>query len=140
MRKIALSWLLFVAVGAMAVGATSSAAQAPAADRYAGTWSGTWEGPGTGQFDLVLEKGQDGAPAGKVAVTTDNGNYNADLKAVAIDGNKMTATYDFPLDPSAEVAMAAEFDGERAAKGTWQLRVKADKTEVAAGTFAVTKK
>jgi hypothetical protein len=131
---------MLLAFGLAITSATLRAAQAPAADRYAGTWAGTWEGPGTGQFELLLAKGQDGAPTGKVAVTTDNGNYNADLKAVAIDGNKMTAKYDFPLDPSAEVAVTAEFDGERAAKGTWSLRVKADNSEVAAGTFAVTKK
>jgi len=72
-------------------------------------------------------------------VTTDNGNYNADLKAIVFDGNKMTAKYDFPLDPSAEVAVTATFEA-RAAKGTWSLRAKGQDGEVASGTFTTTKK
>lgn len=51
----------------------------------------------------------------------------------------VTATYDFPLDPSAEVVMTASFDGA-AAKGTWSLRPKGQTDELAGGGVAVTKK
>jgi hypothetical protein len=115
-----------------------AATQSSSGGDYVGTWSGTWEGPGTGQFELTLENGKDG-PTGKVAVTTDNGNYNADLKSIVFDGNKMTAKYDFPLDPSAEVAVVATFEA-RAAKGTWSLHAKGQDAELAAGTFTTTKK
>ena len=106
---------------------------------FAGTWAGTWDGAGSGQFELVLEKSKEGAPAGRVAVTTDNGNYSAELKSIAFDGGKMTAKYEFPLDPSAEVAVAATFDGD-AAKGTWSLRPKGQDAEIAGGTWTVKKK
>lgn len=101
-------------------------------------WSGTWDGSGSGEFELTLVS-KDGVLGGKVAVTTDGGNYTADLKAVAFDGNKMTATYDFPLDPSAEVAIGATFDNGTA-KGTWMLRPKGQSTEIASGTWTVTRK
>ena len=51
----------------------------------------------------------------------------------------MTAKYDFPLDPSAEVVMTATFDGGTA-KGTWSLRAKGQADEIASGGLAVTKK
>jgi hypothetical protein len=112
---------------------------AQTATDYSGTWTGTWEGPGTGQFELTLEKSKDGAPSGKVAVTTDGGNYNADLKGIAFDGNRMTAKYDFPLDPSAEVGVTATFE-DRTAKGTWALKAKGQDAELASGTFTIAKK
>jgi hypothetical protein len=130
--------LLFVAcwiVTAMPI----SARQAADVDQYAGTWSGTYDGAGTGQFEMTLVKAQDGAMAGKVDVTTEGGNYSADLKSVVFDGSKMTAKYDFPLDPSAEVIMTATFEGS-AAKGTWSLRPKGQPDELASGGIAVTKK
>src|SRR5262249_6738455 len=113
---------LLAVVICAALGAALGAVQSSSGSAYAGTWAGTWEGPGTGQFDMTIENGKDG-PTGRVAVTTDNGNYNADLKAIVFDGNKMTAKYDFPLDPSAEVAVTATFEA-RTAKGTWSLRAK----------------
>ena len=64
---------------------------------------------------------------------------NADQYAVAFEGAKMTAKYDFPLDPSAEVIMTATFEGS-AAKGTWSLRPKDKPDELASGGIAVTKK
>ena len=69
----------------------------------------------------------------------EGGNYSAELKSVAFEGPKMTATYDFPLDPSAEVIMTATFEGS-AAKGTWSLRPKDKPDELASGGIAVTKK
>lgn len=105
---------------------------------FAGTWAGTWDGSGSGEFELTLET-KDGKPGGKVSVTTDGGNYTADLKGLAFDGNKMAAAYDFPLDPSSEVAIAATFDA-RIAKGTWSLHPKGQTTEIAGGTWTVTRK
>jgi hypothetical protein len=51
----------------------------------------------------------------------------------------MTATYDFPPDDQMEVELAATFEGT-SAKGTWTVRQKADKSEVATGTWTVTRK
>jgi hypothetical protein len=51
----------------------------------------------------------------------------------------MSAKYDFPLDPSAEVVVTATFDGNNA-KGTWSLRPKGQTDELAGGGIAVTKK
>ena len=131
--------VLLVAVSGFAFTTHIEARQASNAEQYAGMWTGTYDGSGTGQFELTLDKGKDGAMTGKVAVTTDGGNYTADLKSVSFDGTKMSATYDFPLDPSAEVIMTATFDG-RAAKGTWSVRAKGQTDEIAAGGLAITKK
>ena len=131
--------LLLLAVSAIAFAADIEARQAAAAEQYTGMWTGTYDGSGTGQFEMTLDKGNDGAITGKVNVTTDGGNYSADLKSVSFDGAKMTAKYDFPLDPSAEIMMTATFDG-RTAKGTWSLRAKGQTDEIAAGGLSVTKK
>ena len=104
-----------------------------------GAWSGTWDGSGSGTFELTLDRSKEGTPVGRVAVTTDGGNYNADLKAIAFDGSKMTAKYDFPLDGGSEVVMSASFES-RDAKGTWSLRPKGQDTELAGGSFTLTKK
>ena len=128
------AFVMYAALCAYPVTAQSSRGQ-----EYAGTWTGTWDGAGSGEFELTLEQTKDGATGGKVAVTTEGGNYNADLKSVAFDGNKMTASYDFPLDPSAEVAVSATFD-QKTAKGTWKLHPKGQSEEVASGTFSVTRK
>src|SRR5471030_1367586 len=132
-------WILVIVFCGATASTLGEARQTSNGDEHAGKWAGTWDGSGSGEFELTLEKSKDGAPAGKVAVTTDQGNYAADLKGVSFSGKNMNATYDFPLDPSAEVAMAATFDGG-SAKGTWSLRPKGGRTEVAGGTFALTKK
>jgi hypothetical protein len=119
--------------------AAAGRAQSATVDQYFGTYAGTWDGSGTGTFELTLAKGTHGAPGGKVAVTSDGGNYDAELKAIAFDGSTMTAKYDFPLDPSAEVVVAATFDAGTA-KGTWSLRAKGQSDEIAGGTWTVTKK
>jgi hypothetical protein len=56
MRK----WLAAAAIallGAVAVAHPDIAA-------FVGTWNGTWEGGGAGRFDLTIERGSDGKPAG----------------------------------------------------------------------------
>lgn len=108
-------------------------------EKFTGTYTGTWDGAGSGNFELTLEKNKEGAAAGRVAVSTDNGNYNADLKAIAFDGAKMTAKYDFPLDTTAEVLIGSAFEGS-SVKGTWSLRPKGQEADIATGTFSLTKK
>ncbi len=135
--------LLVLVLGAVCSASGRDAGQTATADAYAGTWSGTWDSDsvGSGTFDLTLEKGKDSALTGKVAVTTDGGggDYTAELRALEFDGKKMAAKYDFPLDPSAEVVVAADFD-ERTAKGTWSLRPKGQAAELAGGKWVVAKK
>jgi len=118
---------------------TARAAQSTNGGEYTGTWAGTWDGSGSGNFELTLEKAKDGGTAGKVAVTAEQGNYTADLKSVSFAANKMTASYDFPLDPSAEVALAATFEAAKAA-GTWSLRPKGGGAELVGGSFTLAKK
>lgn len=130
---LALAFVLLVAGASI-----RAVVQSPPNDAYLGTWSGTWDGAGSGQFEMTLEK-KESAAAGRVAVTTDNGNYTAELKAIAFAGNKMTAKYDFPLDTSSEILVTAEFD-RAAAKGTWSLHAKGEAAEQLGGTWTVTKK
>ena len=137
------SCLLVLVLCAVCSASRSDGGQTPDADAYAGNWSGTWDSDsvGSGTFDLTLEKGKDGALTGKVAVTTDGGggDYTAELRTLEFDGKKMAARYDFPLDPSAEVVVAADFDN-RTAKGTWSLRPKGQAAELAGGKWSVARK
>ena len=106
---------------------------------YVGNWSGSWEGGGgTGRFDLKLNR--DGtALSGGVSVGSDQGDYEATFTSVAIDGNKLTARYDYTPDPQAEIVLSATFDGN-AAKGTWGMVPKGQNTPGLEGTWTVTKK
>jgi hypothetical protein len=131
-------WLLVALFCTALAGTAASTGQQSGAD-YAGQWTGTWDGSGSGNFELTLEKTKDGGTAGKVAVTTEQGNYTADLKSVSFTANKMIAIYDFPLDPSAEVALAATFEAAKAA-GIWSLRPKGGGAELVGGSFTVSKK
>jgi hypothetical protein len=143
MRHRRLLWLfVFVFLGVCS-GVGNAVEQSTNGEQYVGTYSGTWDGSGSGNFELTLEKAKekDGGVTGKVAVTTDGGNYTADLKALSFDDKKMNAKYDFPLDPSAasEVVLVATIEGT-IVKGTWSLRPKGQEGEVAKGTWTVTKK
>ena len=103
------------------------------------TWVGTWEGAGSsGGFELTLEQPKEGPLTGRVAVTGEPA-YTAVFTSVSFDGKKMTGRYDFPPDGQAEVSLAATADGAKLT-GTWVLVAKGDKTEVASGTWTVTKK
>ena len=131
MRK----WLAAAALallGAVAVAASDIAA-------FVGTYGGTWEGGGTGRFDLTIEKGADGQPAGGVSVGTDNGDYTAKFKELSFDGQNMKARYEFPLDTQADVAITGTFNGGAVA-GTWNLVPKGGDQSFAGGTWKVTKK
>ena len=133
-------WVVLVLI---VFGAIVSAAQRgegpPPGEQFVGTWSGSWEGAGSsGGFELTLEKSKEGAVTGKVSVTGEP-TYSATFKSVAFDGKKMSAKYDFPPDPAAEVALDATFDGNKAAGG-WSLLDKASGSEVVSGTWSVSKK
>jgi len=128
----------FALAGVFAIVFVTTGVAIGAQDNVVGQWVGTWDGAGAGNFDLTVQK-KDAGFAGKVAVTTDGGNYDAELKGVTVSGQELKATYDFPLDPSAEVAIAAKFEGEKSA-GTWILRPKGGGAEVASGTFTLKKK
>ena len=133
------TWLCILVFGALASAAQRGAGGGAAdGEPFLGTWSGTWEGSGSGGFELTLERGKDGGVTGRVSVTGEP-TYQATFKALAFDGKKMTAKYDFPPDNQAEVVLDATFDGSRAA-GTWSLHAKANGTEVVSGTWTVTKK
>lgn len=57
---------------------------------------------------------------------------------MTIEGNKLSAVYDFPAADGAEVVLAATFEGN-ACKGTWVLREKASNPALD-GTWSVAKK
>ena len=112
--------------------------QPPTTADLVGTWTGTWEGAGSsGGFELTLEHVKDGPLTGRVAVTGEPA-YKAVFKSLAFDGKKLTGSYDFPPDEAAEVSLAATPDGNKLT-GTWALVAKGDKTEVASGSWTVTK-
>lgn len=139
MRNRLIALMLGLVAGVVVATAPLAALQAANPEHYVGMWAGTYDGAATGTMEMILDKGKDGVVTGKVNVMSDGGNYSADFKSVAFEGSKVTATYDFPLDPSAEVVMIASFDGA-AAKGTWSLRPKGQSDEIAGGGIAVTKK
>ena len=133
---IALFMFSVVATVSTQRGTESSSSGEP----YVGAWSGTWDGAGgSGGFELTLEKSKDGAVTGRVSVTGEP-TYKANFKSLSFDGKKMNAKYDFPpAEADAEVLLETTFDGN-SAKGTWSLHAKANDSEVAAGTWSVTKK
>ena len=119
-------------LGAVAVAQSDIAA-------FVGTYGGTWEGGGTGRFDLTIEKGSDGQPAGGVSVGTDQGDYTAKFKELSFDGQSMQARYEFPLDSQADIMVAGTFNGP-AAEGSWTLVAKGGDQSVAGGSWKVQKK
>lgn len=140
MRRNGWLWsVLAIVVCWLGAASYNEARQSSTAGQYTGSWAGTWDGAGSGDFEMTLDKTTDGGLTGRVAVTSDGGNYTADLKGVSFDTNKMTATYDFPLDGSSEISVTGTFE-DRAAKGTWSLHPKGQDAEVAGGTWTVTKK
>jgi hypothetical protein len=140
-RKRSSIWLfLFLLSGSICFAAQAGPEKSSSGEEFIGVWSGSWQGAGgSGGFELTLEKSKEGGVAGKVSVTGEP-TYKATFKTLSFDGKKMNAKYDFPpSEADAEVWLTATFDGNKA-EGTWSLRVKADGSEVAAGTWSVTKK
>jgi hypothetical protein len=132
MRRRWLGAAALALLGAVAVAQTDIAA-------FVGTWNGTWEGGGTGRFDLTIERGSDGQPAGGVSVGTDQGDYTAKFKELSFDGQSMKACYEFPLDGQADVTVTGTFNGS-AAEGKWDLVGKGGDQSFAGGTWKVSKK
>jgi hypothetical protein len=132
-------WLWLFIFGALCSAAQRGAEGSSAGEQFLGTWNGTWDAPGaSGGFELTLEKGKDGAVAGRVSVTGEP-TYKAVFKELSFDGKKMSATYDFPPDPAIGVVLACTFDGD-SATGTWSVREKSTGNEVATGGWTVKKK
>ncbi len=127
----------FMVVVSVAIASTPSSGQpSSTGEQFLGVWSGTWEGAGgSGGFELTLEKARDGTIAGKVSVTGEP-TYKATFRTLSFDGAKMTAIYEFPPEPAAEVVLGATFE-TGSAKGTWSLRQKGDSADVASGTWSV---
>ena len=125
--------------GTLAAGAAQQGGEGKApGEQFLGTWSGTWEGAGgTGGFELTLEKPKD-AVAGRVSVTGEP-TYKATIKTLSFEGSKLIAKYDFPPDENIEVVLNAAFDGNTC-KGTWAAREKASGSDLAVGTWTVTRK
>lgn len=140
MRKHSSIWLLLWLLATIGLAAQRGTEKSSSSgEDYVGVWSGSWQAAAgnSGGFELMLEQSKDGV-AGKVSVTGEP-TYKALFKTLSFDGNKMNAKYDFPpSEADAEVWLTAAFDGNKA-DGTWSLRVKADGSEVAAGTWSVAK-
>jgi hypothetical protein len=132
MRKQWFAAAALALLGAVAVAQTDIAA-------FVGTWNGTWEGGGSGRFDLTIEPGSDGTPAGGVSVGTEQGDYTAKFKELSFDGQNMKARYEFPLDAQADVKVTGTFNGG-SAEGTWDLVAKGGDQSFAGGTWKVAKK
>jgi hypothetical protein len=132
MRKQWFAAAALALLGAVAVAQSDIAA-------FVGTWNGTWEGGGSGRFDLTIEPGSDGKPAGGVSVGTQQGDYTAKFKELSFEGQNMKARYEFPLDTQADVVVAGKFDGG-AAEGTWSLVPKGGDQVFAGGSWKVVKK
>ncbi len=133
--SIGLFVIVFVAISSAALRGVQDSSTG---EQFLGVWSGTWEGAGgSGGFELTLEKARDGTIAGKVSVTGEP-TYKATFRTLSFDGPKMTAIYDFPPEPAAEVVLGATFE-TGSAKGTWSLRQKGDSADVANGTWSVVK-
>ena len=128
----------FVLIVAAASTVAAQQGTAPSGEQFLGTWTGTWDRGGlSADFELTLERGNDGSTVAKVLVAGDP-TYQATLAQVAFDGAKMTGNYDFPPQPETEVVIDASFDGS-VATGTWVLREKATNFEVVSGSWKVTK-
>lgn len=137
MRKSLTVWLCVLLFGALLSAARQAGDQKP--DRT-GTWTGTWESAnaGSGGFELTLEKPKDGALAGRVSVTGEPA-YQATLRTVTIEGNKLNGVYDFPITEGVEVTITCTFEGTTC-KGTWVVKEKASGNAAIDGTWTVTKK
>lgn len=133
--------LIIVGICGLWMASQAIAAKAVEGSQFVGGWSGTWEGGGTGKFDLTLTAAADGTLSGSVAVGTDGGDYNAQFKSLVFVGNKLTATYDYPLDAQGEIALTGTFAATDAT-GTWTLGPKGAvaSNPMATGTYALKKK
>ena len=131
-------WMLGLVFTALCA-AMPPSAQTSADEKVIGTWAGTWEGAGgSGNLEVTLQKPKDGALGGMVSVLGEPA-YKATFKTLSLDGGKMTATYDYPIEPNVEVVLAATFQ-EKECTGTWSAREKGSNNEVATGTWKAARK
>ena len=138
MRKSWAVYILLIVFGVVCSAAQRGAEGAANGEQFLGTWTGSWDsGNSNGGFELTLEKGKEGVVGGRVSITGEP-TYKALFKALSFDGNKMTAKYDFPPDESAEVALGATFEGNKA-NGTWAVQAKGTDKPALTGTWTVTK-
>jgi len=107
-------WLCLFIFGVMCSAAQRGSDESSPGEKFLGAWTGTWEGSGSGGFELTLEKGKEGAMAGRVSVTGEP-TYKATFKTLSFDGNKMSAKYDFPPDKASATEIA---------RGTWTVSTK----------------
>ena len=141
MRNGSIACVLTLVFGSMGFGqGTGKQAAAP----YLGTWAGTWasssEEGGTGEIEVTIEEGNDGAPAGRLKVSGGEAGHSAAFKTLTFDGNKMTAKYDYPLGDGGEILLQAHLEDPKA-KGTWKLTPPPGQTaDAARGTWTATKR
>jgi hypothetical protein len=141
MRHARIAVAAIALLASLWIGIQLHAADAVDGQEYVGSWRGSWEGGGgSGRFDLTLTLGTDGKLGGAVAVGTDQGDYTAKFSKLSFDGNKMTGTYDYPLDAQGEISITASFDA-KSATGTWALGAKGQPGQsLADGTWKTDRK
>jgi hypothetical protein len=123
MRQQLVIGLVLLAFGGL-VQAQGEAKRAQVPDEYVGLWAGSWgmtaDATDGGSFEMTIEKDKDGAPAGKMTVSGGEGTHSAVFKSLSFDGNKMSASYDYPLGDGGEIVLEATFE-KGAGTGTWSL-------------------
>lgn len=136
MRRTFLKLAAACALSALSL--TAVIAQSASGD-VSGQWDGGWEGAGgAGSFKITLTRGSDGKLSGGVSVGQDSGDYKATFTSVTVEGNTITAKYDYTPDPQAEIALTGTMEGNTL-KGAWKMLPKGQEMELAAGTWSVTK-
>lgn len=137
-------WMTGLLIVAFCTALAAQGTGKPAQDAagYAGTWAGTWEGGpdgASGELEITIEKTSTGALAGKVKTTGGASVHTAPFKTLTLDAGRLKAKYDYPLGDGGEVALDAAVEAS-SAKGTWALSPPGQTTELARGTFVVTRK
>ena len=109
-------------------------------ENYLGTWKGQWEGGGgSGTFDMTLARDADGQLVGSIAVGTDGGDYTARFSKLNVAGGALTASYEYPPDPTGEVNLNGKLELKQAS-GKWSLAAKGKAGQpFIDGTWTVTK-
>lgn len=114
-------------------------AASAAGEQHVGVWVGEWEGGGSGgSLQLMLEQADGGGLKGGVEVGQPDGDYKATFSEVTFAGDKMTAKYEFPPEPSAEIVFTGTFG--QTGEGTWTMQPKGTSEVFASGTWKVARK
>ena len=108
-------------------------------DAFLGTWSGSWTGGSDGTLEMTISKGTDGKLAGSITPSPANGDsFTATFKSVAVEDQKLTATFDSP-DGGAVATLTGTLE-EGGAKGSYNLKEKSQGSVVETGTWTAKKK